>query len=61
MRGGGQAVSLEGAPPKRIVVIEFPDKRAAEGFYRSPDYQEILPLRQRCSIGRFFIVEGASI
>ena len=61
VRGGGNAVSLEGTPPKRIVVLEFPDKVTAERFYRSPDYQEILPLRQRASIGRFFIVEGATI
>jgi len=58
VRGGGNAVSLEGAPPKRIVVIEFPDKATAERFHASPDYQEILKLRLIASIGRMFIVEG---
>ena len=60
VRGGGNTLSLEGAPPQRIVVIEFPDKAAAERFYRAPDYQEILKLRLAASIGRMFIVEGFS-
>ncbi len=58
VRGGGEAVSFEGAPPKRFVVIEFPDKPTAERFYRSPEYQEILKLRLASSTGRLFIVEG---
>lgn len=51
-------VSLEGAAPNRVVVIEFPDKATAERFYHSPDYQEILRLRFATSTGRLFIVEG---
>lgn len=56
---GGPAVLLEGAPePARIVVIEFADRATAERFYRSAEYQEILPLRQRAARGRVVIVEG---
>lgn len=57
---GGEAEMLEGeAPPGRIVVIEFADRAAARGFYDSPEYQEIMPLRQRASRGRLVLVEGA--
>ena len=56
---GGRAECLEGeAGPARLVVLEFPDMAAARRFYDSPEYQEILPLRQRASKGRMVLVEG---
>ena len=56
---GGRTVSLEGAPTKRIVVIEFDNVETAERWYRSPAYAEAIPLRQRAATARLFIVEGA--
>jgi len=56
---GGAVTRLEGEPGgPRIIVLEFADKAAAEGFYNSPEYQEILPLRLRAASGSVFIVEG---
>ena len=55
---GGSTVSLEGDKPKRVVVIEFPSVEAAEAFYRAPDYQAAVKIRQKASKGRLFIVEG---
>ncbi len=56
---GGAAVAKEGAPPAgRVVVTEFASLAAAERFYHSPDYQAILPLRQRAATSRVFLVEG---
>jgi len=57
---GGKVHMLEGQPwAHRMVVIEFPDVAAAQGFYDSPEYQEIIPLRTRASEGALLIVEGA--
>lgn len=56
---GGAVARLEGAPVgPRIIVLEFPDKAAAEAFYNSPEYQEILPLRLNTASGSVLIVEG---
>ena len=39
-------------------MLEFPDKAAAVGFYNSPEYQEILPLRLANAEGSVAIVDG---
>ena len=59
VRGGALSV-LEGEwTYPRLVVIEFPSRAAAEGWYRSPAYQKLLPLRLRSSVGNLIIVDGA--
>ncbi len=46
VRGGRHQV-LEGEwRPQRVVIIEFPDMAALEGWYRSPDYTRLIALRQ---------------
>ena len=58
---GGQLTVVEGEwPHPRLVVIEFPSREAAEGWYRSPAYQELLPLRLSSSVGNFVIVDGSA-
>jgi uncharacterized protein (DUF1330 family) len=43
---------VDGDLPGTIVLIEFPDADQARGWYESPAYQAILPLRTRnCSGG----------
>ncbi len=60
VRGGNPEV-LEGRlVGQRIVVIAFPERAAAERFYRSPDYQAILPLRLAASTGASCIVDGTA-
>jgi uncharacterized protein (DUF1330 family) len=57
---GGQHKVLEGAwKPQRVVVIEFPDMTALEGWYNSPEYQKLVTLRQSVSRGSLIAVEGA--
>ena len=56
---GGAAETLEGSPPARIVVIEFPDVAAARRFYDSPGYQAIVGIRQKAANSRVVLVEGA--
>ena len=56
---GGAAEALEGeGRPGRLVVVEFADMAAARRFYESPEYQAIIPLRQKASKGRLILVEG---
>ena len=55
---GGNGEAVEGAAPKRVVVIEFPDRATAKRFYQSPEYQEILKIRLSASQGRLFLVDG---
>jgi uncharacterized protein (DUF1330 family) len=58
---GGQMTVLEGewAHP-RVVIIEFPSRDAAEGWYRSADYQKIISLRLNSTTGNLIIVDGPS-
>jgi len=54
----GTAQSLEGEPPKRIVVIAFDSTEKALGWYRSAAYQNIIPIRQGASVSRLYLAEG---
>jgi uncharacterized protein (DUF1330 family) len=56
---GGSLTLLEGEwPHPRLVIIEFPSRTAAEGWYRSAEYQEIISLRHKSSVGNLVIVDG---
>lgn len=55
---GGQNQMFEGTSPGTVVVIEFPDHRHAEGWYRSPAYQAIIPLRADHSDSTIFLIDG---
>jgi len=57
---GGNVHHLEGeAWAHRLVIIQFANVEAAQGFYDSPEYQEVIPLRTRASNGALLIVEGS--
>ena len=51
---------LEGEWADWTVVIVFPDLERAYAWYRSPAYQEILPLRTENSDGATMIVDGVA-
>ena len=55
---GGEQDVREGDSPGTLIVIEFPDREAAEGWYRSDVYEAILPLRTENSDSNVFFVEG---
>jgi uncharacterized protein (DUF1330 family) len=56
---GGATTALEGAPPKRVVMLEFASVEAAERWYHSPDYTTARAIREKAAVSRLFIVEGA--
>jgi uncharacterized protein (DUF1330 family) len=52
---------LEGEWPfTRTVVIRFPDVKTAEGWYNSPEYQEIVKHRHRAAQVNAVFVRGQS-
>ena len=56
---GGELEVLEGDwPLPRLTIIEFQSRDAARLFYESPEYQQILPLRQESARGTVAIVDG---
>ena len=55
---GGPVTALEGAWPGDLIVIEFPDRAAAQGWYASPAYKAILPLRTGHSKGVAILIDG---
>jgi uncharacterized protein (DUF1330 family) len=55
----GATKLIEGGPePKAIVILEFPDAASVDCWYKSPEYQKILPHRLQNSTGRPFTLEG---
>jgi len=56
---GGHCTDIEGTMPyDRHVVLEFATREAAEGWYNSPEYQAILPIRLANSEGVMTFVDG---
>ena len=56
---GGKYTVLEGKwEHPRTVIIEFPTREAAEGWYKSADYQKIVGLRHKSSGGNLVILDG---
>jgi len=56
---GGEVTVLEGhGVPQRQVILEFPDMARLQAFYRSPEYQRLVAIRQGASTGTLFAIEG---
>jgi len=49
---------LEGPAPEGVVIVEFPDTRAARAWYDSPEYQAVVQHRFRGATYRAVLVEG---
>jgi len=45
--------------PQRVVIIEFPDMAALNAWYRSPEYQPLIGLRQGAALDMLITLEGA--
>jgi uncharacterized protein (DUF1330 family) len=54
----GETLAISGAPPSRIVILEFPDRASALAWRASDAYQAILPLRDATSTSRVYVVDG---
>ena len=57
---GGKLTVIEGEwQHPRTVIIEFPSRESAEGWYKSADYQKIIGLRLKSTSGNLVILDGA--
>jgi len=48
-------------PPQIVLVIEWPSKEAATGFYESDEYQPLLEMRKKGSTGDFWLVPAEDV
>ncbi|MEC4722580.1 DUF1330 domain-containing protein [Noviherbaspirillum sp. CPCC 100848] len=56
---GGEKITLEGKEEtRRIVIVEFDSPHTAEAFYRSPEYQQAMKLREGAALMDLMIVGG---
>lgn len=56
---GGEMTTLEGTgDPRRMVVLEFPDRAAAQAWYDGPAYQRAIALRAGIAEMDAQIVDG---
>lgn len=55
---GGEKEALEGVFAGDLIVIAFPDRRAARDWYGSPAYRAILPKRLCSAEGETFLIDG---
>ena len=53
-----EAVEGEPAPPRVLLIIEWPSREAADEFYESEEYRPHREARRPGSRGRFLIVAG---
>ncbi len=57
---GPEVTVAEGEWPGTVVIIEFPDRDAVTGWYESPGYQAILPLRTNNIDGVALFFDGVA-
>jgi uncharacterized protein (DUF1330 family) len=55
---GGKTDALEGEAPKRIIMITFDSMEKARGWWESPAYAAIRPIRHKSAEARLYFVEG---
>src|SRR5258706_4891382 len=57
---GGPVDIVEGRwTPRRVVVLEFPNKHQAHAWWNSSEYADAKAQRQSCAYTEMVIVEGA--
>ena len=57
---GGRTFVVNGAPPKRIVVIQWESLEKAQAFFESDAYTQLIPIRDKSSNVRAFVIEGVA-
>lgn len=58
---GVQPTTVEGDwTPERMVIIEFPEREAAEAFLGDPDIQELFTVRHATTTSKLVLVDGCT-
>src|SRR5688572_18084889 len=55
---GGKTFVLNGPPPKQVVVIQWDSLERARKFFESEGYKQLVPIRDKSSNFRAFVIEG---
>ncbi len=55
---GGKTYIVNGEPPKRIALIQWESFERAKAFYESEEYKRVIPIRDKSSRFRAFVIEG---
>ncbi len=56
---GGDSETLEGSwRPKRVVVLEFPDRMRAKAWWSSQEYAPIKAIRERAARTELIAIDG---
>jgi uncharacterized protein (DUF1330 family) len=57
---GAKAVMLDASPTPQgtIVIISFPNMKALQEWWKSPEYSAIRPLREIATVSTIYAVEG---
>jgi uncharacterized protein (DUF1330 family) len=55
---GGKTFVVNGAPPKQIVLIQWDSLERAQAFFESESYRQLIPIRDKSSNFRAFVIEG---
>ena len=58
LHGDGNKRVLEGSFSDDVIMLSFPNRKAAEDWYASPAYRAILPLRTLNSDGDVLLIDG---
>jgi quercetin dioxygenase-like cupin family protein/uncharacterized protein (DUF1330 family)/quinol monooxygenase YgiN len=58
---GGDLTSLEGDPPRKMVIIAFDSVEQAKAWYESPAHRALRPIRQRAATSQVYLVEGTPL
>jgi uncharacterized protein (DUF1330 family) len=56
---GENQVALDGTPPKRFAIIQFDTMEKAKAYRDLAAYKELIPMRDKSSKYRSFIVDGS--
>jgi uncharacterized protein (DUF1330 family) len=57
---GGKTASIDGTPPKRVVVLAFDSLEQAQAGFASPAYVEARKIGDKYATFRTFVVEGVA-
>jgi uncharacterized protein (DUF1330 family) len=55
---GGKTFVINGAPPKQIAVIQWEGLEKAQAYFESEAYKQLVPIRDKSSNFRAFVIEG---
>ena len=57
---GGRTYLVNGAPPKRVAVVQWSSLEKAKAFYESEEYKRVIAIRDQSSVFRAYVIEGVA-